>query len=263
MSETSAAAGSDALEVVEELWQHELSLCDDYLEIDAHIVDVKLRRASAVLDARLAGKPDPKKDELTSIRARLEVLVSAIDEARRRRRQAIEVYQGREAEDLRRQADDKRTDAAAVLQKTEALRAELLEHEGVEYVVRTAEPQPSGEDGRVAHIVIQLMPRSWTLEQEALMLDAQANEAARREVTDHGVLEAADSGGMIEAVRALSPVVLGPTLIAAAEWARTAYTGQLERDKVHKHFAIRLELRWRNGEIDALASRAYVPMLDS
>ena len=181
---------------------------------------------------------------------------------------------------------------------TDKLLAELHEFEGVEFApIRERRPLPLPRDPKGVgvtrafigdgaltdtpfrapevrddpglEIVLVPTPRTQLLRIEAAELERRAEALEQRTVPAAGQVIGETTAALLDQVRALDPVVLGPTLVEADAWAtpsearQRARLARLRPEQDGFGSRVALTLVWKDGRVDPARSRALVPALDA
>ena len=224
-------------------------------------------------------------------------LDAAIDEARRRRADAIRAVWVAEAGALREQVAALRREADQRQVKTDKLLAELERWEGCRFEPAPPSRQPrpgpvqdpkgvtvvraydmGRPDGWVEpapvpladlEVVYRPTPKTQVLRQQAAALEAQAAQVEARDPAVGGEVSATTADELLAQVRALDPMTLGPSLAEVEAWARPAEERQRARlarlSPYHDGYGAEpsLTVCWKGGVLHTANCRAVVPALDS
>ena len=112
------------------------------------------------------------------------------------------------------------------------------------------------------------MPRTELLRLEADRLAAEAATLEGRRIVDAGAVRAQSADELVERVKALDVLTIGPSLASVEVWARQVESQQqqrlekLQEDNIGYGAPITLQLAWRGGEIDLRQCRAFIAALD-
>ena len=304
MATKTAAPPADPAEAamleVQRLHLAELELSDKRLTLAAALPAAEADAGVATLDRFLAGEGTVTAagDQLQARQAELKALDAAIQEARERRKKAILAVFAAQARPLRVKAAELRAEADRRQPRTDDLLRQLEEHEECRYIVdptrRPLSHLPrdprSSQDARTyvgdrladgpfrppavvddpgLTVVYVTASRTQLLRNEAADLDRRAEALEQRAVPAAGQLLAETTAALLDQVRGLDAMVLGPPLPSVLEWASVAEAkqrGRLARLRPHHdNFGARLSLTlvWADGRVDAARSRALVPALDA
>lgn len=275
-----------AVELVDRLWSTERRLARQRIEKTAALVEVEATAGRVLLDRALEADDvdatDASSAAFVRAQAEIDALDAAIDEARRRRRDTIPSLWAAGADRLRCMAAEKRVEADSRAARTDALLAELLEHEGVAYAPeQTSQPQMSMTIDPETHelrsvntgatLVVVSVPLTERLRSEAAGLEAQASAAVSREVAPvDGFTVTGSTDDVLAAAEAWPADKIGPALVALHRWASAGALVQVERrrqerpDNPSLAGPVRFEVvATPKGELDVGRSRVFLPAIDT
>jgi hypothetical protein len=244
------------------------------VEIDAQIAAVEPNVGVAVIEAELAGAESPSAgfvEELRALRSERVVEVQAAAAAFEARVEVQHEVWHAEAAVLRRQAAEKRAEAAKHAAKTceflEALRA----HEGVEYVPASAVAEARWRMTAGSGAADLPAPRVPTVTErlrfEADELDRQADALEQRSVPAAGQVERDSVDELIAYVHAL-PLALAPNESEIRAWAARAGSPHEERIAAAPQGTdvararVRYQLLWQAGHVDEASHARLVTVAD-
>jgi len=250
------------------LRQAEVDLSRRFLTLRGELAVHRAGIGEAALDSILQadetpGGPLPGSGELAAAITEGEVLTSAIDAARGRRRDALKDRPAAIARALRRGELAKvNAEAAAHGRKAAKALQALEELEGCRYV-----PAGLAAAGAVIDGFDGLLPRSAIYQAQVGALEAEAVQAEGARIRDAGTLTGRSREDMIRAALEVAPETIGPSIPDLLGWLDSAEPEALERLRrmpgvIESGESLFFHLVYSGGQVDPARSRIIIPAVD-
>lgn len=251
-----------ARERVRVLYEMELQLADRRLALADRLPGLLGAAGKRALEALArTGQPTGAADEIIATEAEVRAMDAAIVEARSQRLAAIEAVYKFEALTYHDQAAALMAEVEQLEPKIAEALAALQEIAGCPYTPAVVGPLPDGTYSWSSYLTTAAQ-----LRQRADELKVQEHNCINRRPVQAGTISAPSAVGILEQIRALDPMTVGPTLADAAAWAGPAeqpLRARLERasDPFNElHGAeLALTMAWQDARITGQSSARLIP----